>query len=104
MSSWAKPGVKCVCVDADPDKGRCWHGTAPVVGRTYTIVRIKGFGYDGSPVAIFGGINNGAPVRIARFRPLVTKTQEQDIAMFKAMLAPTPHIGSNRQRETTPSD
>ena len=93
MSAWAKPGVKCVCVDAS------WHGlpTSPLVeGAKYTIRSVAM--YDGDLVADFLEAQNPEDAkfpesppgfRIDRFRPLVTKTQEQDVAMFRHLLTPS---------------
>lgn len=95
MSAWARPGVKCVCVatsHAALDLGFA----APIVGRVYTIREVL----DGprfsdgvidhgvrlveivNPPARFGTTTTEPAWVVAKFRPIITKTQEQDVAMF----------------------
>jgi hypothetical protein len=82
--SWARPGVKCVCI-----KQGAWVGTfTDVVGVgpsfneicvVVAVARILGEKYlqlDGFPTYYSA----------SRFRPLITKTQEQDVAIFAPLL------------------
>ena len=103
LSSWARVGAKCVCVDASCAPGREWGhpGEELVEGETLTISDI--WVHDGEVVcdfvekkrskgaARFYGVDK-AGYRLARFRPIVTKTQEQDVAMFKSLLTPAPEL------------
>lgn len=98
MSAWAKPGVKCVCVDADGSEtlvhggvytvrstcvaGPLWADAGSVGLRLYEIIL---------PVDRLDGIEPG--YRVSRFRPLVTRTQEQDLELF------LPHLTDLRVRE-----
>lgn len=93
MSSWAKPGVKCVCLD---DR---WEGASPLKkGATYTIHAITlGEGrHPGVKVTRGMGLllveaeNPHQPsvgFSAARFRPLITRTQEQDLELFRHHLS-----------------
>lgn len=89
---WAKPGVKCVCINAHCYYGS-WYGVAPVEGGTYVFVA---FGNPGSqPTGHFETVDgtpvhNGGCIWISRFRPLITKTQEQDVEMFLRLASPSP--------------
>jgi hypothetical protein len=92
MSSWAKPGVKCVCIDAS---GRVngvqyeWRGDAPIAGETYTIRRVWA-APGGDAVMDFvelQRLTDGLGYGVYRFRPLVEpKTEAQDVAMFKSLI------------------
>lgn len=87
--SWARPGVKCVCVDASWPSGS-WYGpeALPVKGQQYTIRDLET--YEGTNccrlVEIVNPLmdyNQGmieAAFALKRFRPLVT--QQDDIALF----------------------
>jgi hypothetical protein len=97
MSAWAKPGVKVVCVDAKFRRGDA--GLVP--GATYSIVSVfpqrgdAGGRYRDGLAVILQGIANpfdpdDGAFALARFRPLVTKTQEQDVAKFRHLLTPSP--------------
>ncbi len=97
VPSWAVPGAKVVCVDADsPAKGvrsregRGWGvGENPVEGQVY-IVSSAWLDREGIAVAeFFGLVRSNESCRqwdehlgygLWRFRPLVTRSQEQDIA------------------------
>lgn len=81
--SWIKSGAQCVCVDA--------YG-APLLeaGKTYTV-----HSYDGGWLRVAGVYDTGG--RIAgwfpsRFRPIISRTQEQDIAMFKRIADTVPSL------------
>ena len=87
MTSWAKPGVKCVCVDAT--RGRV--SGLPVPFAFGDVLTIRQVAYDGG--LRFVGIPTIDPqdgrrttYAIERFRPLVTRTQSQDLALFTPLL------------------
>lgn len=100
MSSWAKVGAKCVCVDDGPPhhslpEGFSWGvGVAVRAGKVYEIrsvqthrlLSVKTIKLAGVPDR--SGIDDGYD--LSRFRPLITKTQEQDVSMFKSLLNKTP--------------
>jgi hypothetical protein len=98
MSAWAKPGVKCVCVDA-------WFrgcGTTPLVEKAVYTIRanvpndpLERGRYKGRPViALVEADNPWHPdggFSVDRFRPLVPpKTQEEDVAQFRHLLSGLP--------------
>jgi hypothetical protein len=92
MTSWARVGAKCVCVDADsPSQSGIWQGDRLVAGSTYTIVAVTS-----SPVGLVGvkvleaDTPNPFGYWLARFRPLVTISQAQDVAKFRHLLTPSP--------------
>lgn len=93
MSNWAKPGVKCVCVDniipIGPEVMQCLEA-----GKMYTIRAVEHF-EGGMGITVNEIVNPSfmynegisEPVyRLDRFRPLITRTQEQDVALFKSLL------------------
>jgi len=93
MSGWARPDVKCVCVD-NTDHPEL------VIGATYTVVSVRPFVR--SPDTIGRFVDTSLVVRLAevcnwslipdfaveRFRPLITRTQEeeQDLEWFLPLL------------------
>ena len=97
MAHWAKPGIKCVCINDQDwmafDKNMIlrtpdyWGFEVPVKGAVYTILDVldRGFG----PGALLEELaNHPSRCRIkepifslARFRPIVSKSD--DIAMFQ---------------------
>ena len=89
MSTWAKPGVKCVCVDASPDFYGEQSGLAQ--GQVYTVKGDGGrdaFGVFGIRlVEIATRFDRyGLGFNVNRFRPIVTRTQEQDLEHFLPLL------------------
>lgn len=87
MSGWARPGVKCVCVDASDTR----FGDPLFEGVIYTVAAV--------PVGRDSQGNNGVVLeearsdhwtgayKLRRFRPLVPpKTQEQDMEHFLPLL------------------
>ena len=93
MSSWAKPGVKCVCIDDDTRGFK--YSAMPKSGEIYTIRAVEYYQWP----SIGGGLgvhldevtrSVPVPFGISRFRPLIS--QFDDIAMFKALLSPTPEL------------
>lgn len=98
MTSWAVPGAKCVCVD---DSAWCFthavnlqRASLPKRGEVYVIRSVLSRGDGGLGLRLEGLDNSSIPTisgdevsfRIARFRPLVTKTQEDDLAIFLPLL------------------
>lgn len=100
MSAWAKPGVKCVClvggslIPGHPPK----HGY-PDAGAVYTVssfVHEDRWGR-GKFIRIAELPNPwkldqtyDAGWSVSRFRPLVTRTQEQDVELFRSLLTDLP--------------
>lgn len=94
MAHWAKPGVKCVCIRRDGFKdmaGEC----EPVFGGHYTIrtCHIGRFGLlylrfeeIRNPVRFYGAVFTECSFNATGFRPLVTRTQEQDLQHFVPLL------------------
>lgn len=102
MSSWAKPGVKCVCVDDDFSRSApklrslvdCW----PQKGPIYTIRRVREYPGHGvmlllhevrNPRVVYGRWDGEPQFSVLRFRPLTPK-QQQDVAFFRHLLSPSP--------------
>ena len=99
--TWAKIGMEVVCINPDARPGRHWSDDAPVKGRVYTIAKVW--------IARTGNVNlefeelsrnSGAHIRFGRyvgyaahrFRPLVTKTESDDVAMFKRIADQVPNM------------
>lgn len=92
MSAWARPGVKCVCIYEGPalnSQGVPCEWSADK-GRIYTIVSIRDdeqghlyLGLWGMPLGKFHDVDG--------FKPLITRTQEQDVALIKSLLQPAVH-------------
>ena len=88
MSTWAKPGVKCVCVKRGTwmiDDGSSRPG--PMFGEICTIHAVETSGTS----IILEGYRTNIGYDITRFRPLVTRTQEQDLEQFIPLLSTKPH-------------
>jgi hypothetical protein len=110
-SSWASPGVKCVCVDGSR---RMLHmpnlppipfgGVLPVIGQIYTVRSVEWYEspypeitpsflgihlveIDRPPGKMTGSV---LPFFITRFRPLVSEREERDLALFTPLLDSTP--------------
>lgn len=85
VSAWAKPGVKCVCVDAE------WYAEDlgsrrtpdPIKGQTYTIDEVV----DGGEYIGIVGFSL-TYFETSGFRPLIT--QQDDVALFTHLLTGTP--------------
>lgn len=91
MSAWAKPGVKCVCVDASAG----WTGkpTNLVERVVYTIREVvpanPNWTHNGDGPGIhLVEVSSCRPegFRAARFRPLTARTQEDDVRLIKSLL------------------
>jgi len=94
MTSWAKVGARVVCVDAGPSANTGLPVNL-VVGRIYTIVRTTPVGVNGLKGVVV--VEARAPSErygfgfaVNRFRPIVTKTQKQDVEMFLSLLSDNP--------------
>lgn len=97
VPSWAVPGAKVVCVDDD------WSGRRPRLKRNsiYTITEVRyhvctngKYAGNDDPVLVLRELyNDDSPsggFNILRFRPLVTRSQEQDVAQFRKLLIGAP--------------
>lgn len=100
MSAWAKPGVKVVCIDATWYAG---HFPAKIKeGFVYVIDSVREMdGGDWSEVDLSGAVglllqgvwnddHDEGVFASTRFKPLITKTQDQDVFMFKSLLNKAP--------------
>ena len=107
--SWVKPGAKCVCIDdhLDPVKFPCLppiiddRSVMPVRGRVYTVQASEWYTYD-HPILgrqdflgvhlleiqrPRGGFSGRlVPYRANRFRPLVSRSAEDDAALFAPLV------------------
>lgn len=92
LPAWAVPGNKCVCIDDSWDIVCPTIHRAPMLHEVLTIRETEDYIADGG--LIFDEIpkNNGCPHihywSVLAFRPLTTKTQEEDMAIFRPMLTP----------------
>ncbi len=93
MSSWIKVGAKCVCVDPTyRGGGRIEDSHKLTKGAVYTISSVH-TDWMGNPCVWVEGIEClSAGFHTDRFRPLVTKTIEEDIAMFKRIADTAPSL------------
>ncbi len=103
MSAWAKPGVKCLFVGGGLDKASDFPllQGKPEHGVVYTIRDTK-MGTRGhckgelvlrlceTSVRPNGEAWEDAWLAVSTFRPLVTRTQEQDVALFTHLLEGKP--------------
>ena len=97
MSAWARPGVKVVCVDARQSLGP----NVLVEGAVYEIAAVftsrinsvrRGYG-DHLLVTLVGEANpysSSGGWMAERFRPIVTRTQEDDVALLLRLLTDLP--------------
>jgi hypothetical protein len=85
MSAWAKVGVKCVCIDFTP-VFICArpHPADPVAGGVYTVTGIW-HDEDGTFLQL-AECDGDSGYEVSDFRPLVTRTQEDDVALFRDLL------------------
>lgn len=95
MSSWARKGVKCICIDPAFIGG----SAGLVAGQVYTIAKMfRGKGsvgpYKTGVVVVLEGLQNpfssDGAFSIARFRPIITKTQAEDVALFHKIITTIP--------------
>lgn len=109
MAHWAKPGVKVVCVNADPTAAPTTRfkyspNMDGIRARAvYTIREVVLDELEDIPTLLLEEISRPwqGPRRtrehgfwIGRFRPIVTRTQEDDVALFAPIL-------TTREREST---
>lgn len=102
IPSWARRGAKVVCV-ADSWTDVVWGETAPTKGSVLTIREIRGsFSSRGGldlmfeeivnrPLAYYDGTLE-CGFHHSRFRPLITRTEQQDLALFTPMLDDAPTV------------
>lgn len=99
--SWAKVGAKCVCIDASGRDGVWLDGEAPIEGNTYTVRRAfvdssGNFVIDflelkrATNSILWLGYDTG--YFVDRFRPIVTRSIEQDVQMFKRIAETAPSL------------
>ena len=99
--SWAKVGAKCICVD---DRSGVYMtpkhiqtGVRVVRGEIYTIREVVCSSVHGGTLIKLEGVPDRSGFAdegytIKRFRPLVTKTIEQDVQMFKRIAETAPSL------------
>lgn len=94
MSSWAKPGVKCICVN---DGGWVVSSTSeigtagPAFGDVVTI-RSVGRDIDGLFLIFHEWIGPDEEFVAFCFRPLADRTQEDDLALFTRLIEGAPML------------
>lgn len=93
VSAWARPGVKCVYI-GNPQPNEKWRGVnRPVVGTVYTVRDVLLTARGTTAIWLVEIINPSVYVRdvnremewgfkATSFRPLITRTQEQDVSLF----------------------
>lgn len=95
IPSWAVKGAKVVCVDAEPLDNHTWHPSeAPKAGAVYTVARA--FIHNGDAIVHLAELARELVSRklwgpecgyaIERFRPLILRSQEQDMELFHPLL------------------
>jgi len=92
MTSWVKPGAKCVCIDAVFVAPRA-EVPLPIKNTIYTVARVD----ERFPYGLCVELSELPPIpggplwwAIRRFRPLITRTQEQDVRAIKSLLRDLP--------------
>lgn len=92
MSSWAKPGVKCVCVKVGDWTAAEWHSRLPAYREVLTIKSvyidegIVGLCFEGISGRFNARVQHEQGFNAVRFRPLAAHTQEQDLEHFLPLL------------------
>lgn len=82
IPAWARVGAKVVCVDASPDA----HGQMYLRERkTYTIYASHLSGHL-QLIEVPREHEDDAWYLVSRFRPLITRTQSEDVAQFLSLL------------------
>jgi hypothetical protein len=88
MSAWAKPGVKCVCIDGVRPESWGFQklGTGPKTDGVYTISEVRDV--KGIHVLVLKEFPDvpGTGWETSHFRPLITRTQEDDVRLIKSLL------------------
>lgn len=109
MNSWLSVGSKVVCINADPlvnvslirnsgHRPNLHEGLPLNLGEVYTIESVKAHAIlDVVCIRLVEIASRGPDMTgddpgfdSRRFRPLITKTQEQDIEMFLRLASPSP--------------
>lgn len=109
MSSWLSVGSKVVCINANPLANRALihnaghrpilHAGFPLnLGEVYTIESVRAHAIlDVVCIRLVEIASRGPDMTgddpgfdSRRFRPLITKTQEQDVEMFLRLASPSP--------------
>lgn len=86
MGVWPSVGMKCVCIDLSPGEIEPEHGCLP--GDIYTVLEINNTDFREPAVRVrnerSGRSNDWNEYgRLSRYRPLITKSQEDDTGMFR---------------------
>lgn len=93
MSSWAKVGAKCVCIDSAPrNTSEGFPTWIPVEGEVYTILDIYHRADGKSGLILVEQTDHRRFYEVSRFRPIVTRTQEQDVEMFVRLVDRVPSL------------
>lgn len=98
IPAWARVGAKVVCVRRAFNAVTLRH-KYPLCGHTYTIRKVTRDSVSNEPIILLEEVVNttweipsslepGFPIRY--FRPLITRTLEQDAAQFRKLLNTTP--------------
>lgn len=95
---WALPGAEVVCIDDDWDAGNCPEDfgfrspvRVPMLNEVLTIATAQRSDIIVGGVALtFHEIGAHCVFAARHFRPLVTHTQEQDVALFAPILCGQP--------------
>ncbi len=94
MAHWAKPGVKCVCVERDMNTD-CEHGYEASPNPSYReICIVERVNASGAAVYLWIVGYDECEFLADLFRPLNERTQEDDVALFAPIL-------TTREREST---
>jgi len=89
MSAWAKPGVKCVCVDGEWQSLSTFCDTSgPKKDEVCTITAVRN--HRGGVWVCIAGYPQSELFDLPSFRPLVSRTQEQDLSIFLPLLTDLP--------------
>lgn len=87
MSAWAKPGVKCVCIDDGWSETTAEGGWLPNrIPMIHEVLTVAGAVQKYGSVFLFFVEIPGGGFHIECFRPLVQHTQEQDLEHFLPLL------------------
>jgi hypothetical protein len=90
MSAWAKPGVKCVCINTEG------YWVEREDGRTYpnefgpnevlTVAYVRFSALDGETLIALWGTPLDEWYVVSSFRPLTNPSQEDDVRLIKSLL------------------
>ena len=90
MSAWAKPGVKCVCIKGGQpnSRGMMLVGSMPQEQQVYTVTEVRYCSRCGVLLVLaeFPDVGNSNGWEATHFRPIITHTQEDDVALFRDLL------------------